>query len=109
MWWEMGIWIIHSSPLMPLFWIVKGETTQYVRPVRQLIYSPTCPPAYCDRSADAWTRRESIELEVVAGVVVADVLNHAREALHVVWQQALLNVVAEQIAEQTAEILMTRI
>ena len=102
MWWEMGIWIIHSSPLMPLSWIVKGETTQYVRPVRQLIYSPTCPPAYCDR-------RESIELEVVAGVVVADVLNHAREALHVVWQQALLNVVAEQIAKQTAEILMTRI
>lgn len=25
MWWEMGIWIIHSSPLMPLSWIVKGK------------------------------------------------------------------------------------
>lgn len=105
----MGIWIIHLSPLMILSWIAKRETTQSVRPVRLLIYSPTCPPAYRDRPADAQTRRESIELEVVAGVVVADVLNHAREALHVVWQQALLNVVAEQIAKQTAEILMTRI
>ena len=72
-------------------------------------YSPTCPLAYRDQPAGSQTQRESIELEVVAGVVVADVLNHAREALHVVWQQTLLNVVAEQIAEQTAEILMTRI
>ena len=47
-----------------------------------------------------------IELEIVACVVVADVLNHAGETLHVVWQKALLHVVAEQVAEQTAEVLM---
>lgn len=49
----MGIWIIHLSSLMILSWIAKRETTQSVRPVRLLIYSPTCPPAYCDRPADA--------------------------------------------------------
>ena len=47
-----------------------------------------------------------IELEIVACVVVADVLNHAGETLHVVWQKALLHVVAEQVSEQTAEVLM---
>ena len=47
-----------------------------------------------------------VELEVVASIVVRDVLYHAREALHVVRQQALLNVIAEEIAEQTTEVLV---
>jgi len=35
-----------------------------------------------------------IELEVVASIVVRDVLYHAREALHVVRKQALLYIIA---------------
>ena len=49
----MGILIIHLSSLMILSWIAKRETTQSVRPVRLLIYSPTCLLAYRDRPADA--------------------------------------------------------
>ena len=48
-----------------------------------------------------------VELEVVASVVVRDVLYHAREALHVVRKQALLYIIAEKIAEQTTEVLVT--
>ena len=48
-----------------------------------------------------------IKLEVVASVVVRDILYHAREALHVVRQQALLYIVAKQVAKQTTEILVT--
>ena len=48
-----------------------------------------------------------VELEVVASVVVRDILYHAREALHVVRQQALLYIVAKQVAKQTTEILVT--
>ena len=50
-----------------------------------------------------------IELEVAAGVVVRDVLHHTSKCLHVARQQALLHVVAEQVAEYAAEVLMTRI
>lgn len=50
-----------------------------------------------------------IELEIVACVVVADILNHTRETLHIVRQQALLYIIAEQVAKQTTEVLMTRI
>ena len=48
-----------------------------------------------------------IELEVVASIVVRDVLYHAREALHVVRKQALLYIIAEEVAEQTTEVLVT--
>jgi alcohol dehydrogenase class IV len=51
--------------------------------------------------------QERLELEVVLCVVIADILNHAIEALLVVRKQSLLNVVAEQVTEKTAEILMT--
>ena len=52
---------------------------------------------------------QSIELEVVLGIVVRYVLYHAAEHLLIVGQQALFNVVAKDVAEQTAEVLMTRI
>ena len=35
-----------------------------------------------------------VELEIAAGVVVADILDHTSEQLSVVGQQALLHVVA---------------
>ena len=47
-----------------------------------------------------------VELEIVLGVVVGNVLNHTRETFHIVWQQTLLYIVSEQVAEQTSEILM---
>ena len=48
-----------------------------------------------------------VELEVVASVVVRDILYHAREALHIVRKQALLYIIAEEVAEQTTEVLVT--
>lgn len=48
-----------------------------------------------------------IELEVVASIVVRDILYHTREALHVVRKQALLYIIAEEVAEQTTEVLVT--
>ena len=50
-----------------------------------------------------------IEFKVSACVVIGDVLNHASEGLAVVGQLSVLDVVSEQVAEQTAEVLMTRI
>ena len=52
---------------------------------------------------------ESIELEVAAGVVVGDVLDHLAQQLAVVRQQALLDIVAQQVAEDAAEVLVARI
>ena len=52
---------------------------------------------------------QSIELEVVLGVVVRYVLYHAAEHLLIVGQQALFSVVAKDVSEQTAEVLRTRI
>ena len=50
-----------------------------------------------------------IELEITLFVVVGDVLYHTRKYLVVVGKKTLLYVVAENVAEQTTEILMTRI
>ena len=50
-----------------------------------------------------------VELEIAACVVVADVLDHLSEQLTVVGQESALDVVAEKIAEDTTEILVTRI
>ena len=50
-----------------------------------------------------------VELEIVLGVVVGNVLNHTRETFHIVWQQTLLHIVSEQVAKQTSEILMARV
>ena len=48
-----------------------------------------------------------IELEVTAGIVIADILYHTRENLMIVGQQTLLNVVTKHITEYTTEILVT--
>ena len=50
-----------------------------------------------------------VELEISAGIVVADVLHHTGQQFAVIGQQAFLNVVAEQVAEDAAEILVARI
>ena len=50
-----------------------------------------------------------IELEITLGVVVGDVLYHTIKYLVVIGKKTLLYVVAEDVAEQTTEILMTRI
>ena len=51
----------------------------------------------------------SIKLEVAAGVVVRDILDHAAQNLHVGGQQTALHIVGEEIAENATEVLVTRI
>lgn len=48
-----------------------------------------------------------VELEVVAGVAVADVFDQLAEQGRLVRQGAAGDVVAEQVAEQAAEVLVT--
>ena len=51
-----------------------------------------------------------LEVEVVLGIVVADVLNHLVQTLHFAYGDfAILNVLAEEVTEGAAEVLMTRI
>ena len=50
-----------------------------------------------------------IELEIATGIVVADVFDHLTQELAVVRQQTLLHIVAQQVAENTTEVFMTRI
>ena len=61
---------------------------------------------YCRRGS-FW--HYALKLEVVLGIVVADVFHHAVEAFFVVGKQSLLHIVAQQIAEQATEILVARI
>ena len=55
----------------------------------------------------AHKRANTLELEVVLSVVVRDVLNHAREVLHVVRYKTLFNVCTEDVTEETTEVLVT--
>ena len=50
-----------------------------------------------------------VELEIVLCVVVRDILNHTRKALHIVRKQSLFNIVTQEVAKQSSEVLMTRI
>ena len=54
-------------------------------------------------------RRGLVEFKVAAGVVVRDILDHAREDLHVGRQQTALDIVGEQVAEDATELLVARI
>ena len=54
-------------------------------------------------------RRGLIKIKVSAGIIVRDVFNHADKCFLVVREKALFNVVSENVAEQSSEILMTRI
>lgn len=69
------------------------------------------PPYYIYRQKEGliifYLQAILIELEIVACIVVADILNHTRETLHIVRQQTLLHIIAEQVAKQTTEVLMT--
>ena len=40
-----------------------------------------------------------IEFEIVASIIVGYILNHTRQALHIIRQQAFLYIISEQIAE----------
>ena len=52
-------------------------------------------------------RANTLELEVVLSIVVRNVLNHARDVLHVVWDKTLLKVCTEEVTEETTEVLVT--
>lgn len=52
---------------------------------------------------------QALKLEIVFRVIVAYILNHAIQAFLVVRKESFLYVIAKQVTEQTAEILMTRI
>lgn len=52
----------------------------------------------------------SLEVEVVLGIVVADVLNHLAEAFHLTCGDfAILHVLAKEVTQGAAEVLMTRV
>lgn len=51
-----------------------------------------------------------LEVEVVLGIVVADVLNHLAEAFHLTCGDfAILHVLAKEVTQGAAEVLMTRV
>ena len=50
-----------------------------------------------------------IELKIPAGIVVRDIFYHLTQQFTIVRQQALLHIIAENVTEDTTEILMTRI
>ena len=53
-----------------------------------------------------------LEVEVVIRVVVADVLNHLTDTLLLIsceWDEAVLYVLANKVAESAAEVLVTRV
>ena len=50
-----------------------------------------------------------LEFKVILCVIIADVFNHPVQSFLVVRKQALLDIIAKQVAKQTAEILMAGI
>ena len=50
-----------------------------------------------------------LEFKVILCVIIADVFNHPVQSFLVVREQALLDIIAKQVAKQTAEILMAGI
>ena len=58
---------------------------------------------------DAYLNR-SLELKVVLGIVVADILNHLVNTSHFTgWDFTILHIATYQVAEGTTEVLMTGI
>ena len=80
---------------------IYNKNMQWLRPLI-LLFAGHCGAGRCHAIG-------LIELEVSACVVVRDVLDHASESLAVVGELSCLDVVAKQIAEQTAEILVARV
>ena len=50
-----------------------------------------------------------VESEIVGRIIVANVFNHGSEQLHVGGDFAIFNIVADEVAEDPAEIFMTGI
>ena len=50
-----------------------------------------------------------IELEITAGVIIRNVLDHTSQCLAVIGKQSFLYIVTKEVAEDTTEILMARI
>ena len=53
-----------------------------------------------------------LEIEVVLRVVVTDILNHLADTLLFIsceWDEAVLYVLANKVAESAAEVLVTRV
>ncbi len=53
-----------------------------------------------------------LKVEVVLRVVVADVLNHLTDTLLLIaceWDETVLDVSTNEVAESAAEVLMTRV
>jgi hypothetical protein len=50
-----------------------------------------------------------LEIEVTLCIIIADVFNHSSQTLHIIRKKSTLYVIAQQVAQQSAEILMARI
>ena len=50
-----------------------------------------------------------LKAKIVLGVVITDVFHHAIQTLLVVGQQPFLDIVAQEVTEQTTEVFMTGI
>ena len=53
--------------------------------------------------------RQALKLKIIFRIIIAYILNHTIQAFLVIRKEPLLHIIAKQIAEQAAEILMTRI
>ena len=66
-------------------------------------------PEYISRPASI-VSQSVLEVEVSVGVIVGDVLDHLVDELHLALRKlSVLDVFSEKVAENTAEVLMTRI
>jgi hypothetical protein len=51
-----------------------------------------------------------LEVEVSVGVVVGDILDHLVDELHLaLWKLSVLDVLSEEVAEDSAEVLVARV
>ena len=52
----------------------------------------------------------TLEVEVSVGVIVGDVLDHLVDELHLaLWKLSILDVLSEEVAEDSAEVLVARV
>ena len=66
-------------------------------------------PEYISRPASI-VSQSVLEVEVSVGVIVGDVLDHLVDELHLALRKlSILDVLSEEVAEDSAEVLVTRI
>ena len=84
--------------------------TKYIKnKTKNIPLKPTTHPTPLPASGGG-ARGWRLELEESICVVVADILNHLVDALLLiadVWDHAVLDVVADEVAESAAEVLVT--